>query len=170
MTLLDPFNNHVRYCALSKEKRREIVLQLSIDISNLVYTEFPNRLPMIIGLNSNWESMILAFESPQERDKIYTMILDAGVSFSDGTDGVWWGTCNGLRYHGKPVSEISQERQLSGYHKKKIQEFKEEISTAPEHLKRKLNNQLSHQLARINNRVKSQTIRPRSHKRKLRQR
>jgi hypothetical protein len=123
---------------------------------------------VLIGLNDNWESMIMACKTLEDRNKIYTMILDAGVSFSDGTDGVWWGTCNGLSYHGQPVSKIAQERQMAGYHKKITTEFEQELFKQPLSSQIRLDNQVNHQLARIDKRVKTQTRSVRRHKRRLR--
>lgn len=168
MVFKDPFVNHAKYCALSKDERRRVVHQLWLDISDEMFNNFSGGLPILVGLKDNWESMILACKVPEERNKIYSMILDAGVSFSDGTDGVWWGTCNGLRYHDQPVSIIAQARQRAGYHKKVTTEFEKELFEKPRSVKAKLDNQFNHQLERIDNRVKSQTRRVYPHKRRVR--
>lgn len=145
MTVPDPFVRHACYCALPKEQRRHIVDQLWRAITEMIYSNTV-QLPNLCAVTRNWESTIMAFRSNAERDKIFTLVLDSGVSFSDGTDGVSWGTRNGLKYHGQPVSLIAKQRQKSKYKKQKLQELNGQVSSLPSNYKQRISYHFQHQL------------------------
>ncbi len=145
MTIPDPFVRHACYCALPKKERRQIVDQLWRAIAEMIYSKTVH-LPDLLGATRNWESTILAFRSSAERDRIFTLLLDSGVSFSDGTDGVAWGTRNGMKYHGRPVSLIAKQRQKSKYKKQKLQELDSQVSSLPQNFKQRIDHHFQHQL------------------------
>lgn len=151
---MDPLFNHARYCTLSKQTRASIVADLSSVAADIFY-RYNVRVRNICKLIS-WESIIVAIPTLETQNIFYTMLLDAGVSFTDGSDGVLWGTSKGLSYHNRPVSEISTERQEKTYISRQLRLFEQRF-TAESPEKRAFLAQLTHQLRRIETRIATQT-------------
>jgi hypothetical protein len=152
----DPIFKHALYCSLSKQQRAAISTELILRAVE-IFQSTGKPLDSTTSLTT-WEA-ILNHLPDNQRSQFYTLLLDAGVKFSDGSDGIVWGTSKGLRYHNTPASQFSQLRQQKGYSettRKTAQTLSDTLTKTPKE-KRSFLAQLELQLTRNETRLAAQT-------------
>lgn len=152
----DPIFKHALYCSLPKRKRAAISTELIL-IAVEMFQSAGKPLDSTPTLTT-WES-ILNHLPEQQKSYFYTLLLDAGVKFSDGSDGIVWGTSKGLNYHHLPASHFSQLRQQKSYAEKtrKAAQTLSDTITKTAKDKRSFLAQLELQLTRNETRLAAQT-------------
>jgi hypothetical protein len=122
----DPLFKHVEYCCLAKEERSNIATNLVTELS--MSMSHAKLFSPCIFTAKTWEAMLNLVPQGETRNQCYTRLLDCGVSFSDGTDGIEWGAANGLFYHNVPATRILASRRSLAYCGLQLARFREHIT------------------------------------------
>lgn len=119
LSFVDPLLAHVLYSTEEPEYRRTVTTNLILEA--LDYLDL--RIPLKFLDIKNWELLLQSISTLEKRNEFFTKLVDSGVTFSDGTDGMLWAASKGLCYRQISARHIVQLRKRRNFPKSQLERF-----------------------------------------------
>lgn len=127
LSFVDPLLAHVLYLTEEPEHRRKVTTNLILEA--LDYLDL--RVPLNFLALKNWELLLLSIPNIEKRNEVFTKVVDSGVTFSDGTDGLLWAASKGLYYRQISARHIVQLRKRNSFRSSQLERFRAYLKQNP---------------------------------------